>query len=364
MRGLATIAQVARHAGVGVATVSRVLNGSPAVREQTRQRVLEAIAELGYAPNPAARALSTGRTLSVGRRGAVLHPALGDRAAPRHLARPGGSGLPHGAVRRRAPRPGLGVLPDAARRARRPALHLAVPAGRRPRPLRRGRDAGGARGLPARAPAGGAHGRRRRRPHGHRAPARARPRADRLPRRLRAQLPRVHLERHAARRLSGGALRGRARGGLRSSCDEPRTGASPPRSSRASCWTVADPPTAIFAASDTQAMGVLEAADELGVECAGRPRGRRLRRHRDRPLRGPDHDRAAARGERRGRSAPPARPPSRAATVAGRQLPVRLVVRSTRQPAARIAAGKHAWTARGYVPDHTHGQRGSSCPRD
>jgi LacI family transcriptional regulator len=63
---LATIAQVARHAGVGVATVSRVLNGSPAVREQTRQRVLDAIAELGYAPNPAARALSTGRTLSVG----------------------------------------------------------------------------------------------------------------------------------------------------------------------------------------------------------------------------------------------------------------------------------------------------------
>jgi LacI family transcriptional regulator len=63
---LATIAQVARRAGVGVATVSRVLNGSPAVREQTRQRVLDAIAELGYAPNPAARALSTGRTLSVG----------------------------------------------------------------------------------------------------------------------------------------------------------------------------------------------------------------------------------------------------------------------------------------------------------
>ena len=63
---MATITEVARHAGVGVATVSRVLNGSPAVREQTRQRVLDAIAELGYAPNPAARALSTGRTLSVG----------------------------------------------------------------------------------------------------------------------------------------------------------------------------------------------------------------------------------------------------------------------------------------------------------
>jgi DNA-binding LacI/PurR family transcriptional regulator len=64
--GLATISEVARHAGVGIATVSRVLNGSPAVRDETRQRVLDAIAELGYAPNPAARALSTGRTLSVG----------------------------------------------------------------------------------------------------------------------------------------------------------------------------------------------------------------------------------------------------------------------------------------------------------
>ncbi|HWM09188.1 MAG TPA: LacI family DNA-binding transcriptional regulator [Solirubrobacteraceae bacterium] len=63
---MATIAEVARHAGVGVATVSRVLNGSPAVRDETRKRVLDAIAELGYAPNPAARALSTGRTQSIG----------------------------------------------------------------------------------------------------------------------------------------------------------------------------------------------------------------------------------------------------------------------------------------------------------
>jgi LacI family transcriptional regulator len=63
---VATIAEVARQAGVGVATVSRVLNSSPAVRDETRQRVLEAIADLGYAPNAAARALSTGRTLAIG----------------------------------------------------------------------------------------------------------------------------------------------------------------------------------------------------------------------------------------------------------------------------------------------------------
>ena len=63
---MATISEVARYAGVGVATVSRVLNGSPSVRDETRRRVLDAITALGYAPNPAARALSTGRTLSVG----------------------------------------------------------------------------------------------------------------------------------------------------------------------------------------------------------------------------------------------------------------------------------------------------------
>jgi LacI family transcriptional regulator, galactose operon repressor len=65
MRGL-TIAKVAAEAGVGVGTVSRVLNGSPSVSEETRQRVLEAIAALDYQPNAVARALSTGRTHAVG----------------------------------------------------------------------------------------------------------------------------------------------------------------------------------------------------------------------------------------------------------------------------------------------------------
>jgi LacI family transcriptional regulator len=64
-RALVTIAEVAKQAGVGVATVSRVLNGSPAVRDETRRRVLDAIEVLGYAPNAAARALSTGRSLAV-----------------------------------------------------------------------------------------------------------------------------------------------------------------------------------------------------------------------------------------------------------------------------------------------------------
>ena len=51
---------------MGVGTVSRVINGSASVSEGTRRRVLEVVAELGYEPNATARALSTGRTRSVG----------------------------------------------------------------------------------------------------------------------------------------------------------------------------------------------------------------------------------------------------------------------------------------------------------
>jgi DNA-binding LacI/PurR family transcriptional regulator len=57
---------VARLAGVSHQTVSRVLNGHPNVREQTRLRVRAAIEELGYRPNKAARALVTGRTQLIG----------------------------------------------------------------------------------------------------------------------------------------------------------------------------------------------------------------------------------------------------------------------------------------------------------
>jgi len=67
-----TIADVARRAGVGAATVSRVLNGSPGVAAPTRARVLAAVTELGYQRNVAARALSTGRTRTLG----VIAPFL------------------------------------------------------------------------------------------------------------------------------------------------------------------------------------------------------------------------------------------------------------------------------------------------
>jgi DNA-binding LacI/PurR family transcriptional regulator len=62
----ARIADVAAYAGVGIATVSRVLNGRANVADGTRERVLEAIRVLDYRPSSVARNLSLKRTLVVG----------------------------------------------------------------------------------------------------------------------------------------------------------------------------------------------------------------------------------------------------------------------------------------------------------
>ena len=61
----ASMADVAKLAGVSAQTVSRVSNGFPGVVESTREQVLAAMKELGYRPNSAARALKRGefRTL-------------------------------------------------------------------------------------------------------------------------------------------------------------------------------------------------------------------------------------------------------------------------------------------------------------
>ncbi|MFK4104870.1 LacI family DNA-binding transcriptional regulator [Streptomyces sp. NPDC019531] len=61
-----TMADVARSAGVSVATVSHVLNGTRPVLPRTRQAVLDAVDELGYTPNTLARSLVTSRTRSIG----------------------------------------------------------------------------------------------------------------------------------------------------------------------------------------------------------------------------------------------------------------------------------------------------------
>ncbi|MGP4110439.1 LacI family DNA-binding transcriptional regulator [Streptomyces sp. 4N509B] len=60
-----TLEAVAAHAGVSRATVSRVVNGTPGVRAELRERVQRSVAALGYVPNKAARSLVTRRTGAV-----------------------------------------------------------------------------------------------------------------------------------------------------------------------------------------------------------------------------------------------------------------------------------------------------------
>lgn len=61
-----TIHDVARTAGVGIGTVSRVINNSPGVKPTTRKKVLSAIAQLNYRPNPIARSMILKRTGAIG----------------------------------------------------------------------------------------------------------------------------------------------------------------------------------------------------------------------------------------------------------------------------------------------------------
>ena len=60
------IRDVARLAGVSYQTVSRVLNESPSIKDSTKRRVLDVIAEIGYRPNQAARALVTSKSRTIG----------------------------------------------------------------------------------------------------------------------------------------------------------------------------------------------------------------------------------------------------------------------------------------------------------
>ena len=65
-RGIATVPQVAKLAGVSNATAARVLGGYGSVRESTRARVLLAASELGYRRNAVARSMITGSTRTLG----------------------------------------------------------------------------------------------------------------------------------------------------------------------------------------------------------------------------------------------------------------------------------------------------------
>ncbi|XWX05582.1 LacI family DNA-binding transcriptional regulator (plasmid) [Aggregatilineales bacterium SYSU G02658] len=72
--GRVTIKDVARHAGVGLGTVSRVMNNHPRVSPETRERVLKAIRELGFRPNATARRLP--RKTELRYIGVITHPFL------------------------------------------------------------------------------------------------------------------------------------------------------------------------------------------------------------------------------------------------------------------------------------------------
>lgn len=74
----ASIKDVAREAGVSIATVSRVLNNIDVVNEDTKKRVVEAIKELGYRPNIIARSLKTQRTKTIG----ILIPDISSQFYP------------------------------------------------------------------------------------------------------------------------------------------------------------------------------------------------------------------------------------------------------------------------------------------
>ena len=67
---MVTQKEVAKFAGVSFITVSRVINGEPNVKEETRQKVLSAIEALGYAPSFAGQVLNSGKCNTIG----VLSP--------------------------------------------------------------------------------------------------------------------------------------------------------------------------------------------------------------------------------------------------------------------------------------------------
>ena len=76
---MATMADVARLAGVSIATVSHVLNGTRTVRPQTRELVLDAVRAADYTPNTVAQSLATARTTTIGLAlPAISNPFLGE----------------------------------------------------------------------------------------------------------------------------------------------------------------------------------------------------------------------------------------------------------------------------------------------
>jgi DNA-binding LacI/PurR family transcriptional regulator len=91
-RGRVSMVDVARRAGVSQKTVSRVVNNEPHVADAVRERVVAVIAELGFRPNAAARALVTQRSRRIGMVtiGSTLHGPSAILDGVEHAARAAG----------------------------------------------------------------------------------------------------------------------------------------------------------------------------------------------------------------------------------------------------------------------------------
>ena len=62
----ATIKDIAKKVGVNPSTVSRVINGTASISEETKQKIKDAMRELDYHPNSLARSLVNGSTFTIG----------------------------------------------------------------------------------------------------------------------------------------------------------------------------------------------------------------------------------------------------------------------------------------------------------
>ena len=178
---MATISDVAARAGVGIGTVSRVLNGSHQVRPSTRAKVHAAMRGTGLPPDPLVRR-EQGQAPGLRRcAGAVLRRAVVVPASARHRAVAATARPRDRAVQRRRarsrPSPAGGSSTPPARRA---DHHLAPAAVRRRRPPRRGAVPDRADRHVARRVAERRDRRPQRRTDRDRAPAVARPRTHRV----------------------------------------------------------------------------------------------------------------------------------------------------------------------------------------
>ena len=186
-----TLADVAERAGVSRQTVSNAVNNPDLLRPDTLERVREAIDEMGYSPNRAARNLRTRTSQLIGLRVLPAQEgtanAMMDRFVHTLVDTVGRGRLSRAALRRRQRRPGRRLRPpparDGCRRVRRHRHLSRQPAGgladRAARTLRRVRSPVGPAELHAPV------GRRRRlgrHPARHRAPDREGPHAHRLDR--------------------------------------------------------------------------------------------------------------------------------------------------------------------------------------